>query len=536
MKRLILIIILFFTIGKTEEKISRVKVFYHNPDEISGLLKLVAATFVRDYPNNYVEVIVESGGIEEIKKSGLKYEVIVADLAEYYRKLLGDGKGGVFGNYYLYREIYQSILALQSRFPALVKVDSLPTRSIEGRALYTVKVSSSPGSNNGRPEVLISGAIHAYEPIGPSLCMSDMIYLCERYASDPEIRWLIDNRQVYFIPVMNPDGYVYNETYPSRMWRKNRRNNGGSFGVDLNRNYPYKWGYDNVGSSPTPSAWNYRGTAPASEPETKAVVDFVNGHRIRTWHNHHSPNDVLLIPFGYIDSYPWTDTIVYWTMCREESLLYGFNRWGNSYRAYGYLVNGGVEDWAWCDSATYRVYCLVPELGMDYWEGLNDSSKIVNVCMRMLGAELYLIQVAGFFPRILSIAVNDSPPGGNNDGVLNPGERARLRITLRNKAVVDTAFGLIGYLSTNYQRVSITDSVGGYGNVIRLTSAVNSSDPFVLACSTTAQPNDWVRFNLRLVWNSGNYQKTLPCSLRIGPISAVEEEGLFPISDFESMI
>jgi len=432
-----------------------------------------------------------------------------------------DGKGGVFGNYYRYTEIFQSIVVLQTRFPGLVKVDSLPTRSIENRALYIVKISNSPNSNNGRPEALISGAIHAYEPIGPSLCMSDMTYLCEHYSADPEIRWLVDNRQVYFLPVMNPDGYVYNETYPSRMWRKNRRNNGGSYGVDLNRNYPYKWGYDNIGSSPNPDAWNYRGTAPASEPETRAVVDFVNAHRIRTWHNHHSPNDVLLIPFGYIDSYPWGDTLEYYTMCREESLLYGFNKWGNSYRAYGYLVNGGVEDWAWCDSATYRSYCLVPELGMDYWEGLSDSSKIVDVCMRMLGAELYLVEVAGFFPKVFSLTVNDSAPGGNNDGVLNPGEQARLWITVRNKAVVDTALGLTGYLSSNYPHCRVTDSVGSYGNVVRLTTVANSTDPFALACSTSARPGDWARFSLRLAWNSGNYEKTLACSLRIGPVTRV---------------
>ncbi len=524
MKRKVLLFFLCCGIMIGEEVYSRLRVYHRGYSEILPILQMDGCEplQIRD---NYVDMLVKSSALDKFDRLGLRYEIIIKDLAQYYLEMLGDGKGGVFGNYYLYREVYQEILNLQSRFPGLVKVDSLPIRSIENRALYLVKVSNSPNSNNGKPEVLISGAMHAYEPIGPSVCMSDMTYLCEHYATDPEIRWLVDNRQVYFIPVMNPDGYVYNETYPSRMWRKNRRlNQNGSYGVDLNRNYPYKWGYDNIGSSPNPSAWNYRGTAPASEPETQAVIDFVNRHRIRTWHNHHSPNDVLLIPFGYIDSYPWGDTLVYNTICREESLLYGFQKWGNSYRAYGYLVNGGMEDWAWSDSATYRIYGLVPELGMDYWEGLNDSSKIVNVCMRMLNAELYLIQIAGFFPLIFSIAVHDSPPGGNNDGVINPGERARLRITIKNKAVVDTALGLTGYISTSYQHLRVTDSTGSYGDVLRLSRAVNSADPFAVACSSSARPNDWVHFNLRLVWNSNNYQKILPCSLRIGPVTGVAEK------------
>lgn len=528
-RKLCLILLCCLLFSSAEETFSRIKIFYQDYTQIIELLQSPKISVLKGKPNDHLEVLVEAGHLEMIKKSGLKYEVMIDDVAQYYQRMLGDGKGGVFGNYYLYSEIRQAILGLQSQYPALVKVDSLPIRSIEDRAIYVVKISNSPGVNNGKPEVLISGAIHAYEPIGPSVCMSDMTHLCENYVSDPEIQWLVDNRQTYFFPVMNPDGYVFNETYPSRMWRKNRRHNaGGSYGVDLNRNYPYKWGYDNNGSSPNPSAWNYRGTAPASEPETQAVMDFVNAHQIRTWHNHHSPGDVLLIPFSYIDSYPWDDTLEYYTMCREESLLYGFLDWGNSSQAYGYPCNGELGDWAWCDSATYKVFGLVPELGADYWGGLNDTAVIVDICQRMLGAELYLIQVAGFFPIISDITVNDSPPGGNNDGVLNPGETAALQVTLKNKAVVDTANGLCGYLSTTYQHVRMIDSIGNYGDVIRLAQAVNSFDPFAIACSTAATPFDWVYFDLRLVWDSGNYEKTLACSLQIGPAPGVRETFFIP--------
>lgn len=523
-QRIVFVLLSLIFLLHAEPVLSRVNIYYQNYYQLVQLIQMPEISVLKHKSSGYLEAVVESGYFETLRASGFEYEVLIKNIATYYMELRSDGRGGVFGNYYLYAEVRQAILDLQSQYPGLVKVDSLPTRSIEDRALYVVKVSNSPAANNGKPEVLFCGAIHAYEPIGVSVCMTDMTHLCENYASDPAIQWLVDNRQIYFIPVMNPDGYVFNETYSSMMWRKNRRlNSGGSYGVDLNRNYPYKWGYDNVGSSPNQTAWNYRGTEPVSEPETQAVVDFVNAHQFRAWHNHHSPGDVLLIPFSYIDSYPWADTLEYYTICREESVLYGFLDWGNSSQAYGYPCNGELGDWAWCDSATYKIFGLVPELGPDYWGGLNDTAEIVGICQNMLMAELYLMEVSGFFPVVFEITVHDTMPGANNDGILNPGEMAALQITLQNKAVVDTAFDLYGYLRTSYQNISVTDSIGNYGDVIRLAQATNSNDPFVVSCSTAAVPNDWAHFYLRLEWNTGGYEKTLVCSLQIGPEIGISE-------------
>lgn len=522
MKIIILMSLIFLL--DAEPVMSRVKVYYHDFAELEMILQTPEISVLKQKAGGYFDAVVEAGNIRKLDELGLDYVITLPDIAEHYENLRAGAKGGVFGNYYLYSEVLQEITQLQSQYPGLVKVDSLTIRSIEDRALYTVKISNSPGANNDRPEVLFSGAIHAYEPIGVSVCITDMNYLCENYTVDPDIKWLVDNRQVYFIPVMNPDGYVFNETYPSMMWRKNRRYNaGGSYGVDLNRNYPYKWGYDNVGSSPNETAWNYRGTEPASEPETQAVMDFVNAHQFRLWHNHHAPGDVLLIPFSYINSYPWSDTLEYYTVCREESLLYGFLDWGNSTQAYGYPCNGELGDWAWCDSAAYKILGFVPELGPDYWGGLNDSSEIVSICQSMLKAELYLMEVAGFYPLFSACTVIDTFPNANNDGILNPGERADLQIVLQNKAVVDTAFELSGILNTLHAQINIVDSNGYYGDVIRLAQAINAADPFNIACSASAIPYDWIYFSLDLVWDSGSYEKTLVCSLQIGPQTSIKE-------------
>src|SRR4029453_16587448 len=96
-----------------------------------------------------------------------------------------------------------------------------------------------------------------------------MGYLLENYQNDSLVKNIVDNRELYIIPCLNPDGYLYNElTDPSGggMWRKNRRDNlDGNFGVDLNRNYDLFWGYDDNGSSPNTFSETYRGIFPASE-------------------------------------------------------------------------------------------------------------------------------------------------------------------------------------------------------------------------------------------------------------------------------
>jgi len=133
-------------------------------------------------------------------------------------------------------------------------------------------------------------------------------YLAQQYtAGDPEIVALLQENAVYMVPWVNPDGYVYNElTNPDGggMWRKNRRDNGdGSFGVDLNRNYDYNWGYDDVGSSPVTSYSTYRGPSAFSEPETQAMRDFCNSRSFVIWLSYHSYSNLLLFPWSYAFTY-----------------------------------------------------------------------------------------------------------------------------------------------------------------------------------------------------------------------------------------
>lgn len=124
-----------------------------------------------------------------------------------------------------------------------------------------------------------------------------MFQLVKNYGTNPRIKAILDKINVHYVPLVNPDGYIFSHS-SNRMWRKNRRTNtGGSFGVDLNRNW--KSGFGGAGSSGQPSSDTYRGTAAYSEPETKTVADYLNANKnIKVAIDFHSYSQLILRPWG----------------------------------------------------------------------------------------------------------------------------------------------------------------------------------------------------------------------------------------------
>ena len=129
-----------------------------------------------------------------------------------------------------------------------------------------------------------------------------------KYGSDDEITSLVNNAEFIFIPIVNPDGYEY--TWKTdRMWRKNRRSNGSSYGVDLNRNFDAQWG--GVGSSPTPSSDTYRGPSAESEPETKAIADYYTSlTTIVGAIDMHSYSQYVLRPYTHVNTAPKDESLM----------------------------------------------------------------------------------------------------------------------------------------------------------------------------------------------------------------------------------
>jgi hypothetical protein len=170
--------------------------------------------------------------------------------------------------------------------------------SWEGRPLLAAKLGPNVDAPD-RPNVLYLGAHHAREWVSTEMALRLLQFLADSLPATPAGAALLAARDVWVIPVVNPDGLQY-AFDTERLWRKNRRPNGdGTAGVDLNRNYPAFWGRDDVGSSGVSGTETYRGAAPASEPETRAVVAFHATHPPATAISYHSYSDLVLYPYGH---------------------------------------------------------------------------------------------------------------------------------------------------------------------------------------------------------------------------------------------
>jgi len=205
--------------------------------------------------------------------------------------------------YHNYAEMTAAIEQTAAAYPDIMRVSTVGY-SLEGRAILAVKISDEPAVEDpAEPAVLFMSLHHAREHLTVEMALEIIRLFTEGYDHDPALTNLANTREIWVLPNINPDGGEYDiATGVYQYWRKNRRLNSdpaGSIGVDLNRNYGYRWG-DDAGSSGTPSAETYRGPAAFSEPETQAVRDFVGAHPdITAAITFHTYAELILYPYGY---------------------------------------------------------------------------------------------------------------------------------------------------------------------------------------------------------------------------------------------
>ncbi|PIY10308.1 MAG: hypothetical protein COZ17_10385, partial [Flavobacteriaceae bacterium CG_4_10_14_3_um_filter_33_47] len=175
--------------------------------------------------------------------------------------------------------------------------------------IYYVRITGNQALPEGtKPQILYTSMIHAREVSALMGNIYFMWYILENYNTNQAIKDLVDNNELYFIPVVNPDGLRWNQHLNASgggMQRKNCRPNTGSTssttsirGVDLNRNFNYFWGSAGTGSSGTPSSDSYRGPSAASEPETQILVDFISNRNFKTAVWQHSYSNAIPHPYG----------------------------------------------------------------------------------------------------------------------------------------------------------------------------------------------------------------------------------------------
>lgn len=416
---------------------------------------------------NQIDVFVSEDELQKINSAGIGYQVLIDDWKKYYESLpklneqekqnimqqsendfsVSGFKFGSMGGYYTFAEIITDLDSMYLLYPNLITQKDSIGASHEGRAIWMVKVSDNPNVNEDEPTVGFDALIHAREPQSMATQMYFIWYLLENYGTDPLVTYLVDNREFYFIPCVNPDGYEYNrQTDPNGggFWRKNRRNNGGSYGVDLNRNFGYMWGYDNNGSSPDPTSNTYRGPSPFSEPEATAVRDLAIMHNYGTHFNMHSHGDYYLYPWGYIDQQT-PDSLTYQEFASDMGALSGYT-FGTGPQLLGYNSNGSVRDWMYGEqNDKEKIFGYTIEIGPAFWPL---ESQIFPIAQQNVEANLYHAFVAGEFVDVID--------AGFDREFFLPGDIVQLYPVLKNKGLA-TGYDLSVELSSSNGLVTVTN-------------------------------------------------------------------------------
>ncbi len=358
-----------------------------------------------------------------MKKAGFDCEILIPDVSSYYAdpkrnketrafaksqncQINGGDWGyetpehyqdGSMGGYFTFAEMEAILDQMAAEYPNLITPKQIAGYSHEGRPIYWLRVSDNPNQDENEPEILYTALHHAREPNSLSQMIFYLWYLLEHYGSDPEIQYLLDNTEMYFMPCVNPDGYVYNETTNPNgggLWRKNRwvsPDDNETYGVDLNRNYGYQWGYDDFGSSPNPQSNVFRGTAPFSEPETQAVRQLANQHQFQIALNYHTYGNLLIHPWGYNDQ-PTTEDDLFKSfgqaMTQDNDFLIG-----TGVETVGYIVNGDSDDWMYGEQTEKpRIFSMTPEVGPSFWPSASQIDDLNKSVMKqnLVAAHLLL--------------------------------------------------------------------------------------------------------------------------------------------------
>jgi len=230
----------------------QIRISYPDQPTFESILKAgIEPAFVQ--PGVYIDYAVDERELQAFIELGVPYTVIHEDLTQFYQSR--NPLGTTMGGFRTYSEMTAVMDSLAANYPNLCTSKTNIATTENGRALWVFKISDNPSVDEDETEVLVTGLHHAREPIGGEIPLEFARWLLVNYGTDQIATNLVDNFQLYFLPVVNPDGYEYNrETAPNGggMWRKNRHNNwDGNCGVDLNRNYNYFWVYDDWRSSPS---------------------------------------------------------------------------------------------------------------------------------------------------------------------------------------------------------------------------------------------------------------------------------------------
>ena len=316
--------------------------------------------------------------------------------------------------YLSYNQYINFTKEISKDFPDIINTSSIGETYLKNQMPIISFKSNSKSKKSG---ILFTGMHHAREPVAMMMNIYIILYLIslpKTFRTN-----FLNNINLYFIPIINIDGYIYNseqyekyhnlkicEVRKNRKPHNNIKCNNDSLGIDLNRNYDFYFGIDNIGSSDNPCEEDYRGEKPFSEPETENIKNFIeNNNEVKIVINYHTFGNLVITPFNYLKSNDNINKLkeshfefykIYNEFDNEANYPKGYI-FGNGDKAINYTTNGDATDWFF---GKMNKLTFSPELGNGK---LNSDSFYPNknitfdICQKNLVSALYTIQKSNYF-------------------------------------------------------------------------------------------------------------------------------------------
>jgi carboxypeptidase T len=323
--------------------------------------------------------------------------------------------------YHSYAETEQVIDDAVAAHPDIAAKFSIGT-SYEGRQIWGIEITRNVSADPVRPAIFVNGLMHARERASAELAIYIIGLLVDNYgkgsALGQQVTSIVDNRVVYIVPMMNPDGAEYDFSGGVfHKWRKNRQPIPGSsyIGIDLNRQFGFTWNCCGGKSSGNPASDYYRGPAPWYAPEVVAYRDFVDGraaagHPISEILSLHSAARLDLWPYSYTTlAVPSTmtadDHAAFVAIGKHMAALNGYRaEQGSSL----YKVDGDQDDWAYHE---HRIFAFTIELPKGSLKRYYPTQSELNGFLaENTSAVLYLFDQAGCPYAAAGLGAKDCGP------------------------------------------------------------------------------------------------------------------------------
>lgn len=362
----------------TDGKTSVVEVTVKNEAETQKLKELGLDVVTEDAKKPEV-LLLDQADADTLRKTGADWKVVVPDVEANNKKARAEEEkakrqlkkdpsraSGLPTGRVSYRdldEINAELKQLARKNPETVKLITLPRRSLLGQKIYGVEISHDVNAVDGKPVFAMSGLTHSREWPTPELTLEFVWDLVKNDGKDKRITSLLDDGRLLAVPVVNPDGYEMSRDLIQEQKRKNCRVKDGKrptfrqcanpknfdFGVDLNRNYNVFWGGPGAGADPTAS--NYRGAKPKSEPEIKNMIDLMADRQVTVAISNHTPDErVLRAPSASNEPRP-AEEASYQGMAEKLGKIMGWpaGPWPDIY----YEASGTAEQAAFYSAGTF---------------------------------------------------------------------------------------------------------------------------------------------------------------------------------------